>query len=700
LDIPDHAVEHRFSLHERAGDMGWRIGVDIGGTFIDFCALDESSHELHTLKVLTTPNEPGQEVMEGVDLLHRQHGLDPQALTSFVHGTTIGINTVIQRKGADLALITTAGFEDVIELARLRMPGMYSLFCTRPDQLIARDRVFGVGGRILADGSEQTPLDEDGVRKAASLARAAGVQGVILSFLHAYRNQAHEQAARAIIEQAEPGLFVFCAAEIWPVIREYERTTTGILNGYVYPRVDGYLTALEAALRGRGVKVAPMITKSNGGLMSASLGRSACVSMLLSGTASGVMGAAFLTRQAGIANALTLDIGGTSADVALVIDGQPQFGTGEVIGEFPLYVPSVSVSSIGDGGGSIASVDGYGMLKVGPESAGSVPGPACYGRGGTRATITDAMAVCGFLGHTPLAYSSVTMNRALAEQAVGRVAAELGRSVEEAAEAIIHVSISSMFAEVNKLIARYGIDPGEFTLVPFGGAGPMMGCLLARELGMSRVMIPRRPGVVSALGGLVSEIKNDFIRTLFVTLADDSAGALRDTLADLRAQAETWLRTGQGFGGPAHIAVSADMRYSGQSFEIETPLEEAWVTEGNLASVRAAFHRRHAAIYDFSDAAAPVQIVNLRLVIAGATEPPVFIEQAAVAGAPLFERLVDVWHDGASCPMPLYIRENLVHGHRFQGPAVVAQEDTTVCIPAGYGASVDAHGNLHLQAEG
>jgi N-methylhydantoinase A len=680
--------------------MGWRIGVDIGGTFIDFCALDESTHEMHTLKILTTPNEPGLEVMEGVDLLQRHHGMDPADVTSFVHGTTIGINTVIQRKGANLALITTAGFEDVIELARLRMPEMYSLFCARPEQLIARDRVYGVSGRILADGSEQTALDEDGVREAAAMARASGAQGVIVSFLHAYRNQAHEQAAKTIIQRAEPGLFVFCAAEIWPVIREYERTTTGILNGYVYPRVDGYLNALEAALRGRGIPAAPMITKSNGGLMSAALGRTACVSMLLSGTASGVMGAAFLTRQAGVPNALTLDIGGTSADVALIIDGQPQFGTGEVIGEFPLYVPSVSVSSIGDGGGSIATVDGYGMLKVGPESAGSVPGPACYGRGGIRATITDAMAVCGFLGHTPLAYSSVTMDRALAEEAIARVAVQLGRSVHETAEAIIQVSVSSMFAEVNKLVARYGIDPAEFTLVPFGGAGPMMGCLLARELGISRVMIPRRPGVVSALGGLVSEIKNDFIRTLFVTIDDDSVSALQATLADLRAQAEHWLRIGQGFRGSATITVSADMRYNGQSFEIETPLEERWLVEGDLHSVREAFHRRHAAIYDFSDASAPTQIVNLRLVIAGATAPPIFVEQDAVSGAPQAERIVEVWHDGALRRMPLYVREKLLHGHRFQGPAVVAQEDTTVCIPAGYDATVDAHGNLHLQAEG
>jgi len=680
--------------------MGWRIGVDIGGTFIDFCALDEKTRQMHTLKVLTTPDEPGREVMEGIALLQQRHGMDPAEVTSFVHGTTVGINTVIQRKGADLALITNAGFEDVIELARLRMPEMYSLFCARPEQLIPRDRIFGVAGRILADGSEAEALDEQAVANALELARARGARGVIIAFLHAYRNQAQEQAAKAVVQRLAPDLFVFCAAEIWPVIREYERTTTAILNGYVFPRVDGYLHSLEQALRGRGVTAPPMITKSNGGMMNIAMGRSSCVSMLLSGTASGVMGASFLTRQAGVPNALTLDIGGTSADVALIIDGRAQFGTGELIGEFPLYVPSVSVTSIGDGGGSIATVDGFGMLKVGPESAGSVPGPACYGRGGDRATITDAMAVCGFLGHAPLAYRSVTMDRGKAEAVVGALARKLGRGLQETAEAIIMVSISSMFAEVNKLVARYGVDLGDFTLVPFGGAGPMMGCLLARELGIRHVMVPRRPGVVSALGGLVAEVKNDFIRTMFIELRAEGLAALQAALAALRAEAERWLRQDQNFAGVAALQVSADMRYRGQSFEIETVLEEAWIEGGDLDAIRAAFHARHTAIYAFADEAAPVQLVNLRLVIAGATEPPDFAVQEKVAGTPRPERLVDVWHDGALHRMPLFLRENLRHGHEFSGPAVVAQEDSTVCIPAGYAGTVDAHGNLHLAAEG
>jgi N-methylhydantoinase A len=676
--------------------MAWRIGVDIGGTFIDFCALDGATQQLHSLKVLTTPDDPGREVIDGIDLLHQRHGMKPEDVEAFVHGTTVGINTVIQRRGATLALLTTAGFEDVIELARLRMPDMHGLFCARPDPLVPRDRIFGVGGRILADGSEQTPLDGEAVRRAAEMARAAGAEGMIVAFLNAYRNPAHEQAALALVRQAAPEIFVFAATEIWPVIREYERTTTAILNGYVHPRVAGYLTSLEGALIDRGVAARPMVTKSNGGVMATELGKTACVSMLLSGTASGVMGAAFLARQAGLDNALTLDIGGTSADVALVIGGAPQFGTGEVIGEFPLFIPSVSVTSIGDGGGSIAWVDGFGVLKVGPESAGSTPGPACYGRGGTRATITDAMAVCGYLGHTPLAYSSVSMDRGRAEAAVGVLAAALSMSLQATAEAIIQVAISNMFVEVNKLLGRYGVDANDFSLMPFGGAGPMLGCLLARELGMSRVMIARRPGVVSALGGLIADLKNDFVSSVFLDLAPESVAPIRSVGTLLRARATAWL-DGQGYSGTAALQFAADMRYRGQSFEIEVLVPESAIFSGDIATIIAAFHRQHRKVYDFADETADVQMVNLRLVIIGATAPPEFPVMKRSQGAPARLRDVEVWHDGALIPMALYLRDDLLHGHQFAGPCIIAQEDTTICIPHGFMGQVDGWGNLHLE---
>jgi N-methylhydantoinase A len=677
--------------------MSWRIGVDIGGTFIDFCALETGSNRFETIKVLTTPDEPGKELLDGLSLLHERHGVAPEEVASFVHGTTVGINTIIQRKGSRLALITTAGFEDVIELARLRMPDMYSLFCARPEQLIPRDRIYGVRQRQLASGDIAEPLDTEGLATIVDAIKSKGVDGVIVSFLHAYRNGAHEAQARALIAELAPQLFVFTTSEVWPVIREYERTTTAILNGYVHPRVAGYLTALEAALASRGVPAGPMLTKSNGGVMNAQTGKRACVNMLLSGTASGVIGAAWLAEQAGVGNILTLDIGGTSADLALIIDGKPQFGTGEVVGDFPLFLPSVSVTSIGSGGGSIAWADDFGVLKVGPESAGSTPGPACYGRGGTRATVTDAMAASGFLGHTPLAYNQIGMDRTRADAVIGELATKLDQTPQATAEAIIAVGVSEMFVEVNKLVARYGVDLREFTLMPFGGAGPMLGCFLARELGIPRVLVPHRPGVVSALGGLIADLKGDFIQTVFAAAVPDSLPVLRDALARLKADGQAWIRTDQKFAGPVVEILTADMRYHGQSFEIEVPLSEGWLAEGDLATITEAFHRQHLAIYDFNDVAAEVQIVNLRLVVSGATPRPNLAPAAEAPSATATpERMIEVWLDGAKRKVALYHRDALRNGHRFAGPAVVAQQDTTVCIPEGFNAEVDAWLNLHL----
>ncbi|MBP0616367.1 hydantoinase/oxoprolinase family protein [Jiella mangrovi] len=680
---------------DAAGEADWKIGVDIGGTFIDFCALEARSGRVASLKVLTTPDDPGAELMTGLTLLAEREGLDPSRVSRFVHGTTVGINTIIQRRGANLALITNAGFEDMIELARLRMPDVYSLFCSRPDQLIPRDRIFGIPARMRADGSTTREPDIERIAEAVATARRRGAEGIVVALLHAWRDASQEAAVKAEIERIAPELFVFTSAEVWPVIREYERTTTTIMNGYVHPRVAGYLTALESRLAERGVPARAMLTKSNGGLMNAAEGKRACVNMLLSGTASGVMGAAWLARQAGERQILTLDIGGTSADFALIIDGAPQFGTGELIGEFPLYVPSVSVSSIGIGGGSIASIDERGVLRVGPESAGSTPGPACYGRGGRRATVTDAMAVCGWLGHSQMAYGQLRMDVDLAREAVADLAAALGRSLEETAQAILDIAVSEMFVEVEKLASRSGVDLRDFTLMPFGGGGPMLGAMLAREMGIRRVMAPRRPGVVSALGGLVADLRGDFIRTTFVDLSADALAKLCLVLAELEAEGRSWLAA-QGHHGALALQFAADMRYAGQSYEIEVPVEARWFETADLRAIAAAFHELHDAIYDFHDPEGRIEIVNLRLSAVGAGPALNFPEEAEAAGDAIAERMTPVFVDGARRDIALYARADLHAGSSFKGPAVVAQEDTTFAIPGKMVAKVDRFLNLHL----
>ena len=676
--------------------MAYRVGVDIGGSFTDFAVFDEATRSVRSLKVFSRPDEPGAEVIEGIRLLRDRHGIAPEEITYFTHGTTVGINTVIQRKGLRLALFTTEHFRDVLEVARLKIPDMYNLLSKRPPVLITRDLVFGIRGRLRADGSELAPLDLAALARAVADAEAAGAEGILISFLHAYRNPAHEEAAEAEVRRLAPGLPVFRSSATWPIIREYERTITAAIGAYVQPRVAHYLGSLQRALRDAGVAAEPRLTKSNGGVMLAEQGKQECVQMILSGTASGVIGASHVAATCGIPRCMSLDIGGTSADVAVIIDGQPKYGVGERIGEFQIFIPSVSVSSIGEGGGSIARVDALGVLKVGPESAGSRPGPACYGNGGTRATITDAFAACGLLGAATLGYAAVTIDQGRARAAVQDLATALGRTVEQTAEAVIRIAVSGMFQEVSALVSRFGIDPREFACLAFGGAGPMMACFLARELGMKEVVVPPTPGVLSALGGLIADLKSDFIQTVYVDLNAASEAGIEDAYQALEARAEAWLHDEQGYAGASTITRSAELRYRGQSFEIDTPVPPGAGWQGIAES----FHAEHRQVYGHADPSAAIQAVALRVVISGQVGKPDFPRFPLELGAAPVAGRAAVWMDGARRDAAIHRRADLRAGQHFAGPAVVAQDDCTTVVPPGFEAQVDEYLNLRISIEG
>jgi N-methylhydantoinase A len=521
----------------------------------------------------------------------------------------------------------------------------------------------------------------------------------VIALINAYRNPAHERRAREIVERAAPGLPVFCSTEVWAVIREYERTTTAVIHGYVQPRVSHYLDRLQASLREISVPAEPMVTKSNGGVMSAELGKTACAQMILSGTAAGVIGASYIAGLSGFPKTMSLDIGGTSADVAFIEDGMPQYGVGEMIGEFPIYIPTVAVSSIGAGGGSIAHVDELGVLKVGPESAGSTPGPACYARGGTRPTITDAFAVLGYLGSGELGYSAISVDVGKARVAIDRVARPTGMSLVGAADAIIRIAVSGMYMEVSKLVSRYGIDPRDYSLQAFGGAGPMMACFLAREIGMRHVVVPPTPGVLSALGGLIADIKNDFISTLFVDLDAGALDRMRAGYAELERAALRWLREEQGYAGEHSFLYSADMRYQGQSYEIETMLDAGEIRRGESAAIGRRFHERHRQVYDHADPEAPIQVINLRLVVVGRSPKPAFPAEEEDVAPASSKDVRRVFIDGTERDVPIFERSALRAGAFFTAPAIVVQSDCTTCIPPGFSGRVDAYGNLILQLE-
>lgn len=676
--------------------MGLRIGVDIGGSFTDFAVFNEASGTLHSLKVFSRPDDPGQEVLQGIQELEKRYGIDPADIHYFTHGTTVGVNAVVQKKGAKLGLITNRYFEDVLALGRLKTPDMYSLHSLRPEPLIARENVFGIDGRLDATGKVLAPIETQSVLAAIEGLRDAGCEGVVIALLHAYRNPAHEKQVQQLIEAAIPGFFVCCSSDVWPTIREFERTQTAVIGAYVQPRVSHYLGALQQALTQAGVTAELKVTKSNGGVMSAERGKAECVQMILSGTASGVMGAAWVARQCGRENVMSLDIGGTTADVALIVNGEAQYDTGEYIGDYQIHIPSVSVTSIGDGGGSVARVDEFGVLKVGPESAGSTPGPVCYGRGGTQPTITDAFVSLGILGQAKLGYNAVNVDVAAAKAAIGALADRLGQSVEATAESIINVSVSGMYAGISRLVSRFGIDPRAFSLMPFGGAGPMMACYLARAMHMREVLVPLTPGVLSALGGLVADVKNDFVRIIYGDLTAESLPRLEAEYQQLEQQARKWLSHEVSDTRQGQLSLSAEMRYKGQSFEIATPLQRDDLANGNLSSLREAFHAQHHHLYAYSDRDAQIQVVSLRLVVSMPTPKPQLEPLPHSNAAPIPAEHIDVWMSGRYLTVPLYQREQLAGGQQFSGPAVITQSDTTVAVLPDFHARVDALGNLIL----
>lgn len=649
---------------------------------------------MRTLKVLTTPAEPGRDVGAGLQHLIAD-GLQPQQVERFVHGTTVGVNTIIQRRGAALALFTTAGFTDMLELARLRMPDPYSLFCERPEPLVPREHVFPIVERMDAEGATLTAPDRASVAAAVEGARAAGCAGVVVSFLHAWRNPAHEEAVAGLIAEMAPDLFVFRGSEVWPAIREYERTTTAVLNAYVHPRIAAYLERVEAQLAAAAIAAPLLLTTSAGGTMTAGRGRRDCVGMLLSGTASGVVGAGVVARTAGLHAVLTLDVGGTSADVALLIDGVPAFGTGHAVGEFPLAIPTVAVVSSGQGGGSIARMDAQGVLQVGPESAGSLPGPACFGRGGTRCTVTDAALLCGILGQGELGFGAIRPDRAQAEAAIAPIAAGLGVDAPAAAEGVLRVAISNMLVEIDKLLARAGMHASELTLMPFGGAGPMLGAMLAETAGIRRVLVPPVPGTLCALGALAADLRRDTMRTVLLSLEESAWPVLQGVFRELREEAGTALVEMSGEGG-TETALAADMRYRGQSYEVTVPVPAASLS-GGVAALAALFHAAHEESFGHSDPQAPIEVVSLRAAARRPAPPLPMTRQEATPHAAAPESRIRLRLDGAEREAGLYRRAALRPGGTLAGPAIVTQADCTVLIPGGWTATTDELGNLVME---
>lgn len=679
-------------VNHKAGGR-YRLGVDIGGTFTDFVVIDSETGRTRVVKTPTVPSEPVMGVLNGLDILAAEYGIEASSIDYFVHGTTIAVNTLIERKGAKLGMLVTRGFRDLLLIQRLRIPNTPAWYGDRPKPLIPRERVFEIEERVAADGSMVTPLDETSLRAALAHARRQGVDGLVVCFLHSYRNPGHELAARDFLEKEAPDLYVCCSHEVWPRMREYERAIIAIVNTYVMPPMDRYLGGLEQRLKDYGLAARPYITRSNGGIMTANSARRVPADTLMSGPAAGTIGAAAVARQAGLGDFVTLDIGGTSADVAIIEAGKPQISQNEHVAEFPITMPVVGVSSIGAGGGSVARLDEAGVLSVGPESVGSDPGPACYGRGNLRPAVTDAFLVAGYLDPDNFAAGRMVLSRRLAQEAVETIAAGLGVSNTQGAESILAVATAAIYAELSNLAAARGISLRDYALMPFGGAGPLLACAVADEAGISRILVPKAPGTLCALGALSADVAGDFIESIALPL-DRAMPRLREAYGRLADAARRWLADEAPVVSSHALTVSADMRYRGQSFEIAVPLDPSAIEASDAAAVAAVFHREHERLFTHANPDADAEVIDLRVRISS-EGVPVEAERLAVAEAPPV---------AAGCrrvsseqrETPVYHRSALLAGHVIEGPALVDQDDTTIFVAPRWRAVVHDSGALLL----
>ncbi|MBY0264828.1 MAG: hydantoinase/oxoprolinase family protein [Burkholderiales bacterium] len=673
----------------------YEVGVDIGGTFTDVvCRSDRGDMSL--VKIPTTRANPSAGVLHAVQYMAKTWGVAPEQISRFVHGTTVATNAVLERKGATIGLITTQGFRDTLEIGRQNRHSVYSVMLKpeTPVFLVPGALRREVPERMGASGEVLVPLDEDAVRREVDDLVAKGVKAIAVSFLFSYLNPGHERRVANIIREMYPQLMVSLSCEVDPAFREYERTCITAFDAYLKPVIDRYLENMETDLESNQVGSSLQIMQSRGGVASSSIARRRPVRLFLSGPAAGVIGGSMAGDSAGCEDIITIDIGGTSADIALVSRGKPLIAAEGMLDGYAVRVPMVDVNAIGAGGGSIAWLDGAKSLRVGPASAGSEPGPACYGRGGEQPAVTDASIVLGYVDPAYFAGGSLQLKPELSRRAIeDKIAKPLGLTVEQAALGIHRVVNANMAEGIRFVSVKRGIDPRRFSLVPLGGGGPVHATALARELGMRRVIVPLYPGVLSASGLLAAPVEHEAATAFHDPLDRASAKELLREFAELDRQCAELMQV-EGIA-PADVEVQyfADVCYVGQSYHLEIPLK----LDGDvIARVRKDFYAAHDRIYGHS-AEGPVQFVNLRSVHQAQASAVADRPYEPEAGDPRkAARPILTEKSGGFVEAQVYERRRIKPGVTFYGPAIVEQADTTTVIEPGWRAEVDGRGNLVL----
>lgn len=675
-------------------DRRYRIGVDVGGTFTDFVMAERVAQRLVFHKEPSVPNDPARAIARGIAHLLEVEDAKADQIEVITHGTTIGLNSIIQERGCRVALVVSRGNRDVMELARGRLPSSYNFKVGREKALVGRRDVFEIDARSLSDGSVLKDVSESELNEIAATLAERGYNAVAVMLLNSYVDPALEHRVADGLARRLDMVPVTASSSLWPEVKEYERALVAVLNAYIHPLMSEYFDRLSQYLAELNISAALYVTSNNGGTMSIATARERPVDTILSGPASGVSAASRIGRAEG--HMLTFDMGGTSSDVSSILNGDLEIAQNSMVGEYPLILPVVSVSAVGAGGGSIAWRDPQGVLKVGPRSAGASPGPVSYGRGGTEVTITDAMLSMGILhpdrfleGRMPLDKSAVDIKLEELGQGLGLGdAAEVGR-------AICRVATVKMATEISKLLAKSGIDPKECTLAAFGGAGPTTALMLAEEAGIARVLVPSSPGTFCALGALIADVQRNFVRPCRMLLKAPGEGLHRITglVDELREEATEWIDCEGDLVLERTFRAMADLRYPGQSFEFGIPITVAADGDVDLDKVIAGFHAEHERVYGFREDLSGVEIVNVRMTVVGKLAPVSVSNPAepdTVVTEPETRRvLLDVWRD-----VPVVQRRTLGMSTTLSGPLIIEQADTTTLVMPDWEVASDAAGNL------
>jgi N-methylhydantoinase A len=676
--------------------MPWLIGVDVGGTFTDFYAFETLQGRHHVHKVPSTPANPALAIIAGLREFAGAAAIDFTAVDRLSHGTTVATNTLLQRKGAHVVLATTQGFKDLIEIGRQVRPKMYDLQEDNPAPVVGPLDRIEVAERVLASGKVHLPLDERGMDRAIADIIARQPEACAVCFLFSFVNRTHEEAFVGRLRQQQPNLFISQSSEVQPEFREYERLSTTAINAYLQPSMDRYLRRLHREVEKHLPNAKLGINQSNGGLMSVERARQLPVRTTLSGPAAGAMGAIHIAQLSACPDVVTLDMGGTSADVCLIRDYTLNTAFDREIGGFPIRLPVVDINSVGAGGGSIAWFDIDGLLKVGPLSAGADPGPACYGKGGSQPTVSDANVILGRLG-TSLLGGRLALDLEAARTVMRPVAERLGISIEAAAHGVIEIVNSSMVRAIRVVSIERGHDPRELTLMPFGGAGALHATSVARSLDIRRILVPLLPGILCAQGLIVSDIKEDFVRTIRLPLAAENIDAIERIKVKMRTEAYAWLDREKIDAPTCQLRFSGDLRYVGQNYELSVPIADQ--PELDLGAILRGFHGAHERHYGFDSKSDLVELVNLRVTALGTLPKPgrpVVANRECTAAWPLDRRPV-YFDPHKPTDTAILNRNGLVPGQRIEGPAIVEQMDATALLYPGDIATVDDALNLLIE---